>query len=262
MRIVLIFSSLIGLLLSLPSTAKQPFYIYAEKFPPYNFEKDGRVTGISVELLTDLFATLQNEYSYHSIRITAWSQAFERVLYQDNAILLSTSRTPEREALFKWVGPIANNHIVLLAKKDSNIVISSLQDLEQYRVAAVAYDLGDHALMAQGVVVDESLLIDGVDALEKAIRMLDRGRFDLLAYEKMVFENEVQSMGLSVQDYQTVFSITKSKLYYAFNKNVNDEVINQFQKTLDSLKKTPKFQQIFEKYKHYDTAVRFKIRDF
>jgi polar amino acid transport system substrate-binding protein len=72
----------------------------------------------------------------YEIRLMPWARAYKQIINKPNKILFSMTRTPQREYLFKWVGPIANNSFVFYARSDSKITINSLEDAkdEKYKV--------------------------------------------------------------------------------------------------------------------------------
>ena len=57
-----------------------------------------------------------------------WVRGYELALSQPNTVLFSTTRTPARESSFHWVGPIAQDRVVLLAHRDAPMVIASLPE--------------------------------------------------------------------------------------------------------------------------------------
>ncbi len=52
-----------------------------------------------------------------------WDRGFLFAQNEDNTILFSTTRTQDREKMFKSVGPIFTNAMCLIVRKDSNIKI-------------------------------------------------------------------------------------------------------------------------------------------
>ena len=52
-------------------------------------------------------------------------------LEDENIVLFGTTYTKAREDKFKWVGPLATKRDILVAKKDSGIKISNLDDAKK-----------------------------------------------------------------------------------------------------------------------------------
>ena len=96
-------------------SAKDLTYI-TEQYPPYNYQEDGRLQGISVDLLEKVWERLSVNLNRSAIQLLPWTEGYQRTLKENNTVLFTTFRIPEREQLFKWVGPIASGRDVLLAK--------------------------------------------------------------------------------------------------------------------------------------------------
>lgn len=78
---------------------------YTEDYPPYNYLKNGKVTGIAVETLNLVWEELGE--SPKKISLVPWARGYQKILNENDIVLFSTTRTPERENLFKWACPIA-----------------------------------------------------------------------------------------------------------------------------------------------------------
>lgn len=96
--------------------------------------RGGKIVGLSTEVVEELFKRAGVEYK---LTLMPWKRAYEDTLGTPNTALYSTTRTPEREALFKWVGPLVNNNWVFFSSSTANITVKSLEDAKQYSVGAI-----------------------------------------------------------------------------------------------------------------------------
>jgi len=239
-----------ALILPLFSFAKpiDDIIFMSENYPPYNFKKDNKVQGISVDILVLMLKKLKSKQSRKDIRILPWARGYHYLQKKPNTALFSTTRTQQREKLFKWVGPILSTRSALLAKKSLNIKIKSIDDIKQYKIGAVRDDIGEQILLNNGVPSTQIENVGGIDALYKLIKMLHRDRFEILSYEKNVGEREIIKMGFDINQYEVVYQFKKSSLYFAFHKDTSDDLISEFQNTLDEIKEDGQYQQIVNKY--------------
>ena len=87
-----------------------------EDYPPFNMQGEGgKIVGLSTEVVEELFKRAGVEYK---LTLMPWKRAYEDTLGTPNTALYSTTRTPEREALFKWVGPLVNNQLGVFLQLD------------------------------------------------------------------------------------------------------------------------------------------------
>lgn len=69
-------------------------------------------------------------------------------------MLYSMVRTPEREALFQWVGPIGKMTLGIIAKKSTQMKVTTLESLRQYKIAMIPDTASEKALIDMGLRVE------------------------------------------------------------------------------------------------------------
>lgn len=224
-----------------------PLTILTEDFPPYNYTEDGRVRGISTDVLRLMLAEAGMDVPAQSFQVLPWSRAYQDALSRPDTLLFSVTRTKEREGLFKWIGPIAPNRNVLLARKDRHLVISDFKQTLHLRVGAIRDDAGEQLLVAWGYPLK---WIDLTSDARSNLLKLENNRIDLFAYPETVFKWLVAQNRRNVDDYETVFVLHEGHVYFAVNKNTPDEIVEELQKALDALKESGKVQEIIDSYLH------------
>jgi ABC-type amino acid transport substrate-binding protein len=216
-----------------------------ESYPPYNFKSQGMLKGIAVDLL--LAATQKSAFSLslNDIRLLPWPRAYKMAEEGPNIVLFSTTRTEQRETKFNWVGPISPTRIVLLAKKSNSIVINSPSDIKKYTVGAITDDIGDQLVQKTGI---KSSAIKHVARAESLAKMLDAGRIKLWAYEENVARWFIKQAGLKNSEFESVYTLKESDLYYAFSKDINQQARDALQKSIDEVKASEEFAKIKASY--------------
>ncbi|WP_163337976.1 ABC transporter substrate-binding protein [Desulfopila sp. IMCC35008] len=99
-----------------------------EEYPPYNYTEDGKLTGLSSEVMVEHTNRLGHS---GDIEVLSWARAYGLIQKKDGLILYSMTRTEQREDMFKWVGSVASNKWVLFAKKGSGVSVASLEDTKK-----------------------------------------------------------------------------------------------------------------------------------
>ena len=162
------------LTISAGAQAAQPnISIVTENWPPYNYEENGNLHGVSYEVVS---AVLEELNISPKIDVYPWARAYSIALRDENTLIFSISRKAERETLFKWVGSIlkTQNYLFALSER-SDIATNSLEDLKQYKVGAVREDIRDQYLSKQGFDTEP------VSKHYLNIKKLMNNRIDLMA---------------------------------------------------------------------------------
>ena len=69
--------------------------------------------------------------SIEDVKLRSWAKSYSVAQKKKNAMVFSTTRTDSREALFKWVGPIATATVGIVALKSKKIVINKVSDFNK-----------------------------------------------------------------------------------------------------------------------------------
>ena len=213
-------------------SAKDLTYV-TEQFPPYNFKKDGRPQGISVDLLEKAWEIMGENLNSSIIELLPWTEGYQRTLKERNTVLFSTARLPAREQLFKWAGPIGPFRNVLLARRDKNISITTLEDMKKYKIGAIKDDSAVQMLLGKGMKMEDLVLMTNSKPL---IEMLQNESIDAWAYGDVAGTWLIQDSGLNSSDYQTAYVLGQTEYYYAFNREIPDALVQSFQQALDYVK--------------------------
>ena len=96
--------------------------IYTENFPPYNYEKDGRIVGASTDIVKLI---IEKTGSNSEINVTSWNRCLKAINQNTEPVAVySMGLTKKREPLYKWVGPIVVLEVGVYTRKDLNVEIS------------------------------------------------------------------------------------------------------------------------------------------
>lgn len=241
-RFIHVFLLLLGVVagLSRPAaaemTAAELRYL-TEDYPPYNFEEDGEMRGISVDLLRLIWKEMN--IPEQPIRLVPWARGYRLVQDRPGTVLFAMGRTADREDLFRWVCPIMTNRQVLIGRKDQNIQIQSLAEAKRYRIGTILKDLGDSLLAQAGF--DN---LEPVSDIRLNLRKLNAGRIDLIAYGENGFWNHVESP----EDYEIVFALKTSQACYAFHRDTPEALVADFQRALDAIRAKGMHEELIEEY--------------
>ncbi|WP_426189529.1 substrate-binding periplasmic protein [Massilia sp. DWR3-1-1] len=151
------------------ATAPPQLYLMTESSPPISMLDGQQVVGSGTEKVADIMARTGTAYS---MELLPWKRAYLELQRRPDACLFSTTRTPEREALFRWVGPTDEAEWVLLGRADRVYHLRTLEDARPLRIGTYNGDVRDSYLRARGFQVDpapndllnpDKLLMDRID---------------------------------------------------------------------------------------------------
>ncbi len=217
----------------IPSIGLTQLNYLTEEWAPFNYQDNGNVTGISVEILEAVFKNTGVNRSQVNVRIVPLEEGFQIAQNNTSTVLFSIVRTPERESLYKWAGPFTKASFVLYAPMSRNITISSPEDLNKYRIGAVKSSIENNLLTSQGV--NASQIVNGKNP-EDLLRMLEEGQIDLWATGDLAGRHQMLQTATDPNAYGIVYTLKEDDLYYIFSKDVPDTLVNAFQQALENVR--------------------------
>lgn len=203
-----------------------------------NFAQGENINGIAVDIVREMFKRAGINYSL-TLRFP-WERIYKLALEQPGYGVFVTARLPDREPLFKWVGPIGPDDWIMLARDDSKITLQSLEQARKYRIGAYKGDAIAETLAKQGLK-PQVVLKDQDNA-----RKLVGGQIDLWATGDPAGRYLARQEG--VTGLKTVLRFHSAQLYLALNKEVPDETVARLQAALDQLREEGVVEEIMGRY--------------
>lgn len=213
---------------------------YTEEYPPITFSQKSKATGLGTEVVEEIMNRLGIKAP---IEVVPWARAYAYATTTPNTGLFVTTRTPEREKLFKWVGPVSATTAHFYTRRGSQ----RLDNLEQARRAERILIPREWYLqqMLRGMGFNN---INSVPTPADAVRMLVAGRAPLMALDDVTLADTLLAVGLNANDIEAGATITQAVQYIAFSRDTPDSVGIRWQKTLDDMKADGSFERIYKKW--------------
>lgn len=231
------------MLLFVPFTFVFSFEVMTENYPPFNYkDKNGKITGITTDIVNEIMKDTQEDYP---IKMMPWARAYKSIINKPNKVLFSMTRTPKREYLFKWVGPIANNSFVFYARSDSKISIDTLDEAkdEKYKIGTYLDGANEEYLRSQDFYNIYSVPNDLLN-----LKKLIKGRIDLWAAGETQGLYKAKQLNINPSEIKQIFKIKETQLYIAFSRTTPNSLINLWQSELDKIKADGRYEAIMNKY--------------
>ena len=112
-------------------------------------------------------------------------------------------------------------------------------------VGVIRDDIGDQ--LVRKFAISDSFVIK-TKSVEKLARLLLGGRVDAVVYDTEVFKHAVMRFGGNIDEYESVYTMQKGQMGYAFHEETDSEVLKHLQSTIDRLRAEGIIDKISKKY--------------
>lgn len=216
-----------------------------ENLPPLNYLDGGGPQGFSVELLRAMAAGAGTGLE---LQVLPWQRAVQAAESTPNSVLFSLTRTPEREAQFQWVGPIAQRRILLykLASR-TDLALAQLADLGIGRIGVVRESAADRQLQADGLKPGLQLEHGLDDATN--VRKLLAGRMEYVALLDWAAAWNLRQLQLPYGTLQAVMELDSSRAYwYGLHLATDPAIVRRLQAALDAVRRDGRYERLKQRY--------------
>jgi polar amino acid transport system substrate-binding protein len=212
--------------------------ITGEHTPPTSMLVDGKPAGRQTDKVREM---LERVGVPHTIDLLPWKRAYMMAQRDPLTCVYSTTRTAEREPLFKWVGPIVESDWVLMARADRPLRLRTLDDARALRIGTYAGDARDDFLRSRGFQV-EAVSNDAVNP-EK----LRLNRIDLWAVAARPELGMAEQLGQDGQ-FVPVLVFNRVGLYLACHPSVPDPLVERMNAMFDTMRRDGSLSRIDQRY--------------
>ncbi|WP_046007266.1 substrate-binding periplasmic protein [Pseudoalteromonas rubra] len=230
---------LVTLLSSFHSWAK--FTVVTELSPPNQTWVNDQVAGVSTALVTAILNTAALEGEFY---MYPWARALDTAKDKPNTLIYSMAKTPQREALFHWIGPVALFHLGFVTNQSPRkIQIKTLEDAKQYRLAVQREDVAAQVLHKLGFEFIETADI------QQSYRLLAANKVDLVVDDPRYISAMAQAMKLPDDHFRYVLDIEPLSVrgYLAASLATSPELVTRLRAAYQQLVDTPLYRKaLFE----------------
>lgn len=223
----------LALLLGTSICKAEKITIYTDEWPPYNFTQQGKIVGISTEIITSALDAAEVAYE---LRARPWARAYKTVVNTPNTAIFTIQRSSKREELFKWAGPIVESNIYLYRLQSrADVTVSNFDDLKTYRTGVLNRGAVYQFLAANGLKQPQLHLRSESHHL---LDLIFAGRVDLIPGDHIDLNYQLNSHPTYTDKLEPAFLLYKGDYHIAFNKAVPDKLINKIQQALDNIRES------------------------
>ncbi|MCF8979649.1 MULTISPECIES: substrate-binding periplasmic protein [Pseudomonas syringae group] len=237
-----LISVLLCLLLSAPARADH-YQVVTEEWAPYNYSENGHLTGMTTEIVRAIMKVTGHEFT---IVLAPSMRASHILKMRPRTIMYSMFRTPEREHLYKWVGPILEESIHPYQLATATPVTSLEQLLHAPQITTRHAGLLPDMLQSLGFKNLDKSATESV----QLYRMLLNGRTSIIIGDTAAGVT-YQSRQLNIAPgtlRQVPIELYRSSLYIAFSQDSEDELVASWASALETLRQSGELERIQQRY--------------
>ncbi|MFC4349411.1 substrate-binding periplasmic protein [Kordiimonas lipolytica] len=223
----------VGLLLLAPLARATGLVVYTEDFPPYNYRgHDGEVTGTSTERVRKVLDRTGLDYQ---IRLVPWSRAVQLSKSDNNALIFTLARTPERDRFYDWLMPLMRSeyHLFTRAEDSREVTLEALK-AGDLRTACVTANISCEILAWMGVPADKITRLPNQGILD--LQMVLAGRADVYFNDREGHQAQLKQAGLSAAFFRDAMRVPyEGGFYLAAGRQVPAGVRAKIRQAYDAL---------------------------
>ena len=239
------FGLLLFLFIMSAQSSATKLQVVTEHLPPLQYSKNGKaIGGFSTEVVKLLLIEAK---APARIMVINWARAYEMALNEPNTLIFSLTRSPEREQLFNWVGPVVNfdNYLWRLTSRQ-DFEIDTLQQAKQLQISVPRNDARHQFLITRGFEQNKNLMIAA--NFNHAVDLMLKGRAAYFAGAKLFVLERIKQRNLSPNILTPMFKLDTSVNYIAFSRNTPAQQVKKFRQALIKVKKSAEYAELLEKW--------------
>lgn len=222
----------------------EQYQVVTEEWAPYNYQHDNQLTGMATEVVQAIMALTGDDFETVVLPSMRTSRTLKN---RPKTIMYSLFRTPEREPLYKWVGPIVEESIHPYQLADAQQPVNTLEQLKLARHITTRHaGLIPETLQAQGF----SNLDASATGSQQLYRMLLAKRTDLIVGDTdagvTYYSRQLNIAPGTLREIPV--ELFRSSLYIAFSPDSDDKVVASWARALEQLRHSGELERIRKRY--------------
>ena len=228
-------------LIFLPACAwAENIQLIIQEFAPYGYTNP-KTKVIEGYLTEKVQAIIKRSGTTSSISSTSLARGMQATKANPNTCLLNLRRTPERENLFSWVGPLTTTAWVLYARNDDTHILKTIEDAKPYRIGSYKNSATGMELAELGYKIEFATSDDE----NPNLLMMNRIDYWIVAEQRGMYIAQQQGYGADmskVAKYKTV------ELYMLCNKDFPKKKLEQLNRINKEIDHDGTMQKLLRQY--------------
>ena len=212
-----------------------------ENSPPFNMMEGDKIVGRATDMVREMAERAKINIT---IEMLPWARAYNQALKEADTCVFTTTRTPEREPLFKWVGPVGSSDWALYGNSERNLKLTSIEDARSMTIGTYLGDARDDYFRSRGFKV-ESVSDDLSNPRKLLLNRIDLWAASVVRGSMLVAQNDWTGKVVPLLVFHTV------DLYMACHVDLPAALIDRLNTTLQVMARDGTTKAIEKKYAHW-----------
>ncbi len=220
--------------------------LFTEVNPPDNYgtgkDTTRKVEGSAVDIVNEIQA--RNGY-VNKINLSLWNDAYATTQYLPNSAVFSTARTPERENMFQWVGPISSGMIHFYTLSSSELTIETLEQAKALKSIATPNGWCSHDFLIKNNF--QNIVATAITS-QDAFNQLITGEVEALLLTDVGVNWLTNKNGIPLSTITRQMEALNFNGYIAFSLSTPASTVQQWQNHLNNMREDGTFETIWNKW--------------
>ena len=214
--------------------------IVTESYPPLSFAQGDSITGYGAEVVKVLQKAVGN---HDKITLMKWDDAYKLALKEPNVLIFTLERTPARDTLFSWIGPLGENKTYFYGLKKTGITLTNLDDAKKVKAIATTTNWFTEQLLKDKGFKN---LVSSATPVEN-VKQLMKGKATLSIFTDLTVGQIVKDAGYTMDDIVPVYEVMTTGFYLGFSKKTDPATVKAWQKAFIDMRKSGQLMMLRKK---------------
>jgi polar amino acid transport system substrate-binding protein len=210
------------------------------EFEPFSAPTGELAPGALAEVVQAMSAKMGTPVT---VEFFPWNRAKQMPIKLSRIAIIPLTRTPEREANYRWPVEIYRQDFGFMSRKDSSVAQLSVDQLRKLRIGTLLGTASHEQLQR-----NKFAAIVTANTHEELWRMLDSGMIDALYGGEAIEKQEIRTTGRKAVDYVYGPALDQGPIWVGGSLDFTDADVTAWQAAFKAVKLDGTYARILRKY--------------